>query len=77
MVFFVIDLSTRRVDIAGMAGALLAGRLIRSLLFEVSHWDPLTLVGVVSLLGAAGWLASYIPARRTANVDPMLTMKVD
>jgi ABC-type antimicrobial peptide transport system permease subunit len=63
-----------------VAGALLAlavTRWIRSLLFEVSGYDPLTVAAVVVILTATSWLASYLPARRTARTDPAVTLRSD
>jgi predicted permease len=54
----------------GLAGALLATRVLRSLLFEVRPSDPVTYVTVVLLLGGAAALASWIPARRATRVEP-------
>ena len=61
---------------AGLLGALAANRALRAMLFEVSPVDPLTL-GVVTLglLGIAA-LASLIPARAGAKVDPAVALKL-
>jgi len=61
----------------GIAGALLASRLVGSLLYEVSATDPATFVGAAAVLGAAGLLASYLPARRATRVDPMITLRYE
>jgi predicted permease len=55
----------------GLAGSLAATSLLRSLLFGVQSWDVPTLAVVVAVLGTAALLASYIPARRAAAVNPM------
>ncbi len=55
---------------AGLAGSLLAGRLLAGLLFGVPPHDPLTLVAVVALMSAVGVGASAMPALRAARVDP-------
>lgn len=62
---------------AGLAGALLLARVIRSLLFDVSGSDPLTLAGVTLLLGLVALAASAVPARRAARVDPMMSLRRD
>jgi predicted permease len=59
----------------GSAGALAVTRVMRSLLFGVSVRDPLTFVGVAALLGAVAVLASWLPARRAARVDPLAAMR--
>ena len=61
----------------GMVAALAAGRLLRSLLFEVSTQDPLTLVGVATVLAAVATIACWIPARRVARVDPATTLRTE
>jgi predicted permease len=55
----------------GLAATALLGRLIASLLFGVTPLDAATLAGVSIVLAAVALLASYIPARRAANADPM------
>jgi ABC-type antimicrobial peptide transport system permease subunit len=61
----------------GIPLALLAARLLRSLLYEVSASDPITFVGVAALLAAVALIASWIPARRAARVDPAVTLRAD
>ena len=61
----------------GLGGAVIAAMLMRSLLFGVSSWDVPTLAGVAVGLGAASLLASYIPARRAARVDPMVALRCE
>ena len=63
--------------VAGLAGALGVSRLVRSLLFQVSPTDPLTLGGVCLLLLAVATLASYLPARRAARIDPVEALRAD
>ncbi|MEZ5393062.1 MAG: ABC transporter permease [Bryobacterales bacterium] len=60
---------------AGLAAALAAGRLLESLLFEISPRDPLVFAAVALLLLAAGTLACYFPARRAARIDPMTALR--
>jgi putative ABC transport system permease protein len=59
----------------GLFGALALTRLLRGLLFEVQPTDPLTFVGVATVLAAAAFAACYIPARRAAHVDPMIALR--
>jgi predicted permease len=61
----------------GLAGALLTGRLLRSLLYEVSPTDPGTFIAVVVLILAASALACYLPARRASRADPALTLRAE
>jgi predicted lysophospholipase L1 biosynthesis ABC-type transport system permease subunit len=59
----------------GLAGAVLANRLLRTLLYEVSPTDPMTL-GVVSLaLATVAAGAGWIPARRAARISPVEAMR--
>ena len=60
---------------AGLAGAIAVTQLMRSLLFGVDPFDPLTFAGVSLLLGAIAALACYVPARRAAAVDPLLALR--
>jgi putative ABC transport system permease protein len=59
----------------GVGGAWALTRVISSLLYGVSANDPLTFTGVAVLLAFVALLACYLPARRAANVDPMLTLR--
>lgn len=63
--------------IAGLAVALLLGRILVSMLFEVNPSDPLTLLGVTVLLGAAATVACYAPARRATTVDPIESLRLE
>jgi predicted lysophospholipase L1 biosynthesis ABC-type transport system permease subunit len=59
----------------GLLGSFLLTRTLRSLLFEVSPNDPLTVVAVASFLFLAALAASYFPARRAARVDPAVALR--
>ncbi|HKV82846.1 MAG TPA: ABC transporter permease [Candidatus Sulfotelmatobacter sp.] len=61
----------------GLIVALAATRLLRSLLFHVSPMDPLTYGCAALALCAAGALASYIPSRRTASVNPVEALRAE
>jgi macrolide transport system ATP-binding/permease protein len=55
---------------AGLFSSLAAAMLIRKLLFDVRAWDASVLTSVAVVLAAAALLASYLPARRAASVNP-------
>jgi putative ABC transport system permease protein len=59
----------------GVAGALVAGTAIASLLYEVTPYDPLALATVASLLFAVVVLVSYFAARRVATLDPAASLR--
>jgi len=61
----------------GLAGALALTRVMSSLLYRVRPADPPTFVCVSLLLGGAVLLASYIPARRAMEVDPMVALRYE
>jgi putative ABC transport system permease protein len=61
----------------GVAVSLLIGGALASLLYGVSARDPLTLIGVAVALGVVATLASWLPARRAARVDPLVAMRGD
>jgi putative ABC transport system permease protein len=63
--------------VAGLAAAIALSRLMTSLLFGIGPLDPMTYAAVLGLLLAATALASYVPARRAATVDPVETLKVE
>jgi putative ABC transport system permease protein len=56
--------------LAGVAGSIGLTRLLGTLLFDVNPSDPVTYLASVGLLAAAAVLASLLPARRAASVDP-------
>ncbi len=61
----------------GLIGALIGTRLMRSLLFAVSPTDPATIAAVGVLLAIVAVVASYLPARRAAEVDPMEALRAE
>jgi putative ABC transport system permease protein len=61
--------------VAGAATAVVAARLMGSLLFGVEPGDPGTFVAVAALLGGAGLIAGWVPARRAALVDPVTALR--
>jgi len=61
--------------VAGTIGALGATRLLKGLVFGVSTTDPLAFGGVIVLLVVVALVASWVPARRAARVDPMNVLR--
>ena len=59
----------------GLALSLAIGRLLSSLLFEVSALDPLALPAAPLLLASAALLATWFPARRAARIDPLVALR--
>jgi predicted permease len=61
----------------GLFAAGWLARFLSSLLYEVKAEDPSTLVGVAIVLMAAALLATYLPARRAARVDPTVSLRYE
>ena len=61
----------------GLGGALYLSRYLGSLLFEVKPTDPLVFAGVSALLLLVSLLASWLPARRAAKVDPVIALRCE
>ncbi|QEE31354.1 ABC transporter permease [Terriglobus albidus] len=59
----------------GIPAAIGAGKLMTDQLFGVKPWDPVMITAAVLLLALAALLASLIPARRAAGVDPMVALR--
>ena len=66
---------------AGLAGGAVAsaalGRVLGSLLFGVSAWDPMTMCGVAALVSGIALAATYFPAHRATHVDPMTALRYE
>jgi putative ABC transport system permease protein len=61
----------------GAAGALVLGRVLSNLIFQVKPTDPLTFLVVTVLLALIALLASIIPAYRATKVDPMVALRYE
>ena len=63
--------------VVGLAAAATLTRLMSTLLFGLTPIDPVTYVAVAVVLTTATVLASYVPARRAASVDPVEPLTVE
>jgi ABC-type antimicrobial peptide transport system permease subunit len=59
----------------GIPLAVLAGKLMKDQLFGVRPWDPAMLAAATVLLVLAALVASAVPARRAAGVEPMVALR--
>ncbi len=64
-------------SVIGIIGALLSSRAIASFLYGVKPADPWTLAAIVVVIAGTAMLASYLPARRAAKVDPLVAIRYD
>ncbi|HET8967528.1 MAG TPA: ABC transporter permease, partial [Candidatus Acidoferrum sp.] len=62
---------------SGVVLALATSTLLETLLFGVRAWNPPTLAAVAAVLAISALLASYLPARRAAKVDPMVALRYE
>jgi predicted permease len=63
--------------VIGTGCAIVAASLMRKMLFGTPPWDIATLVCVAGVLGASALLASFLPARRAASVDPISALRAE
>jgi putative ABC transport system permease protein len=63
--------------VLGVMATFVLGRVLSSLLYQVSLLNPLTLILTSMVLALTVLLASYIPARRAAKVDPMVALRYE
>ena len=61
----------------GLAGAAAVARFLQGMLFGVTSFDPVTLIGVSLLFGAVALLASYVPAHRATRIDPLIALRCE
>ena len=59
----------------GLVAALIVMRLVTTLLFGITPWDPITLVATSGILATTALLANYIPALRATRVSPVIALK--
>jgi predicted permease len=63
--------------VAGLVAALATARLLSSLLFEVTPFDPVSIAGAVLVLLVVAVVAAYIPAHRATRIDPVEALRAD
>ena len=61
----------------GLAGALALSRLITTLLFGVYPNDPVSFAAIAALLALVAFLATWLPARRATQVDPLTALRYE
>ncbi len=73
--------STRWPLLAGLSSglvlSLLASQIIRGALYGLGPYDPVAYAGAMAILATAALVATWIPARRAARVDPAVTLRGD
>jgi predicted permease len=63
--------------IIGLLGAVTASRIVVSLLYGVSQFDPVTYLSVIAMLTTVSGMACWLPAWRAAQVDPTITLRAE
>jgi predicted permease len=63
--------------VTGLVSSVAAATVMRGLLFGVRSWDVPTLLAVAAVLGTSALLASYLPARRAASVNPVEALRTE
>jgi putative ABC transport system permease protein len=63
--------------VIGMAAAIGAGRLLRSVLYEVSPLDPASFAAVALVLAGVGAIACWLPSRRATRIDPAMALRTE
>jgi ABC-type antimicrobial peptide transport system permease subunit len=77
-VFVLHGITLSAIGVAvGLVAAVALGRAMSSLLFGIEPLDPLAYVTAIGVILAAAALATYLPARRAANIDPIETLRAE
>lgn len=63
--------------VIGLGCSVAAATLMRGLLFGTEAWDLPTLAAVTVVLAVSAFLASYIPARRAASINPVEALRAE
>jgi ABC-type antimicrobial peptide transport system permease subunit len=61
----------------GILGALALARLLTTMLYEVTPFDPTSYAATALVLTAVAALACYVPARRATRVDPIVALRTE
>jgi len=63
--------------VVGIGASMGVTRYLKAMLYDVRAYDPVTMVVVASLLILVALAASFLPARRATNVDPMVALRYE
>jgi putative ABC transport system permease protein len=63
--------------IIGVAGSLVLARVLGSMLYDTSPYDPLTFASIILTLTLVALFACWLPARRATKVDPMIALRAE